>query len=203
MKEVYSMDNRENRKRSGTTSLSTSKNCAISFMVLSSLALVLDIFVILLMLRCEKLRRRPANKFLLNLVISDWIVCISFISYTGNLLAIWNDEKTFYENYFTFHIFDAFFYVAVMISMLNFTLITVDRLIAVKWPFFYEDRIHTKQSIIAIALVWGVTIAYAIVMIILSNILDTRTSKYLGNVTFVAVVITGFIMLFLSNSFVL
>ena len=120
------------------------------------------------------------------------------------MLAIWNDEKTFYENYFTFHIFDAFFYVAVMISMLNFTLITVDRLTAVKWPFFYEDRTHTKQSIIAIALVWGVTIAiaYAIVMIILSNILDTRTSKYLGNVTSVAVVITGFIMLFLSNSFV-
>ena len=42
-------------------------------------------------------------------------------------------------------------HVAVVLSMLNFTLITADRLIAVKWPFFYEDRIHIKQSVIAIS----------------------------------------------------
>ena len=108
------------------------------------------------------------------------------------MLAIWDDEKTFHENYFTFHIFDAFFYVVVVLSMLNFTLITVDRLIAVKWPFFCEDRIHTKQSLIAIAVVWGITIAYAIVMITLFNVLDPRTSTYLGKVTFVVIITIGF-----------
>ena len=202
MKEIKSMNNSQNWKGSSAKSFSTSKTCPISFMVLSSFALLLDIFVILLMLRCKKLRRRPANKFLMNLVVSDGIVCISFISYTGNLLAMWDDEKTFYENYFTLHIFDVFFYVVVVLSMLNFTLITVDRLIAVKWPFFYEEKIHNKQSLIAIAVVWGVTIAYATVMTILFIFLDPGTSKYLGNATFVTVVITGFIMLFISNSFV-
>ena len=62
--------------------------------------------------------------------------------------------------------------------MLNFTLITADRLIAVKWPFFYMNRIHTKQSLIAIAIVWGFTIAYTILMITIFSVLDLRTSKY-------------------------
>ena len=44
--------------------------------------------------------------------------------------------------------------------MLNFTLMTVDCLIAVKWPFFYEDKVHSK-SLVAIVVVWGITIAYA------------------------------------------
>ena len=86
--------------------------------------------------------------------------------------------------------------------MLNFTLITADRLIAVKWPFFYMERIHTKQSLIAIAIVWGIIIAYAILMITIFSILDFGTTKCLGNVIFLVVVITGFITLFISNSFV-
>ena len=96
-----------------------------------------------------------------------------------------------------------FLYVVIILSLLNFTLITADRLIAVKWPFFYIDRIHTKQSLISIAIVvWGVAIVYAIVMITLFSVLDGETSKYLGDITFIAVVITGFITLFISNSFV-
>ena len=172
------------------------------FIVISSFALFLYIFVIVLMLRNKKLRKRPANKFLLNLLISDAIVCILFMSYAGRLLAIWDDEKSFFENYFMLPALDVFFYVIIVLSMLNFTLITVDRLIAVKWPFFYEDRIHTKQSLIAIAVVWGITIAYAIVMITLFNDLDPGTSTYLGKVTFVVIIIIGFITLFISNSFV-
>ena len=71
-----------------------------------------------------------------------------------------------------------------------------------KWPFFYEDRIHTKESHIAFAVVWGITTAYMKAMSTLFNVLDPGTARYLGNVTFVAVVITGFITLFISNSFV-
>ena len=71
-----------------------------------------------------------------------------------------------------------------------------------KWPFFYLDRIHTKQSLIAIAVVWGITIVYAIVVITLISVLDGWTWKYLEDVTFLSVVITGYIALFISNSFV-
>ena len=195
------MDNSENENISSMKYFSSSKTNPISFTVLSSFALLLDIFMIALMLRNKKLRRRPANKFLLNLLISDGTVCISFISFNGYLLKKW-DDKSFSENSFTFQTSVVFFYVAVVLSMLNFTLITIDRLTAVKWPLFYEDRIHTKESLIAIAVVWGITIAYTIIMITLFNVLDPGTARYLGNVTFVVVVITGFITLFISNSFV-
>ena len=39
-------------------------------------------------------------------------------------------------------------------------------------------------------------------MITIFSVLYLRTSKYLGSITFLAVVITGFMALFISNSFV-
>ena len=202
MKEINVMDNSENRNRSSTNSFGGSKNYPRSFIVISSFALFLYIFVIALTLRNKKLRRRPANKFLLNLFISDGIVCISFIFYAGQLLAVWDDEKSFFGNYLMLQTPVIFIHVSVVFSMLNFILITADRLIAVKWPFFYMDRIHTKQSLIAIAIAWGITIAYAILMITIVSVLDLGTTRYLGNVIFLVVVIIGFITLFISNSFV-
>ena len=190
---------------SGTESFDTRKYYPISFIVLSFFALLLYIFVILLMLWNKKLRRKPANKFLLNLLISDGIVCISFMSYAGYLLEILDDERffeSFLQRYFLLQSFIIVINIVVFLSMINFTLITVDRLIAVKWPFFYIYKIDTKQSLIAIAVVWGITTIYAIVMITRFSVLDVKTSKYLEDVTFVAVVITGFILLFVSNSFV-
>ena len=196
------MNNSEKRNRSSTIIFRGNKNHSRSFIILSSFALFLYIFLIALTLRNKKLRRRPANKFLLNLFISDGIVCISFMSYAGNLLGIWEDGKTFFKNYVILQTPVIFIHVVVVLSMLNFTLITLDRLIAVKWPFFYKDRIHTKQSLIAIAVVWGITIVYAIVMITLFNVLDPGTTRYLRNVISLAVVVTGFSTLFISNSFV-
>ena len=73
------------------------------------------------------------------------------MSYAGYVLEIWNDKKRFFESYFLLHKFHIFFDVVVVLSMLNFTLITVDRLIVVKWPFFYLTRIHTRESFVAIA----------------------------------------------------
>ena len=78
---------------------------------------------------------------------------------------------------------------------------TVDCLIAVKWPFFYENKVHTK-SLVAVAVVWGITIAHVIVMITLFNVLDPGTTRYLRKVIFPDVVLAGFITLFISDSFV-
>ena len=196
------MNNSEKRNISSTILLRGNKNHSRSFIILSSFALFLYIFLIALTLRNKKLRRRPANKFLLNLFISDGIFCISLMSYAGNLLGIWDDGKTFFKNYLILQTPVTFIHVVVVLSMLNFTLITVDRLIAVKWPFLYEARVHTKQSLIAIAVVWGITISYAILMITLFNVLDPGTTRYLRNFIFLAVVVTGFMTLFISNSFI-
>ena len=122
--------------------------------------------------------------------------------YAGHVLEIWDDKKSFFENYFILQSCIIFVDVVVVLSMLNFTLITVNPLIAVNWPLFYVGRIHTKESFIAIAVVWGITVVYAVVMITFFNVLDPLTSTYLGNIAFVIVIIAGFITLFISNSFV-
>ena len=122
--------------------------------------------------------------------------------YAGHVLEIWDDKKSFFENYFILQSCIIFVDVVVVLLMLNFTLITVNPLIAVNWPLFYVGRIHTKESFIAIAVVWGITVVYAVVMITFFNVLDPLTSTYLGNIAFVVVVIARFITLFISNSFV-
>ena len=122
--------------------------------------------------------------------------------YAGHVLEIWDDKKSFFENYFILQSCIIFVDVVVVLLMLNFTLITVNPLIAVNWPLFYVGRIHTKESFIAIAVVWGITVVYAVVMITFFNVLDPLTSTYLGNIAFVIVIIAGFITLFISNSFV-
>ena len=118
MKEVNGMDNSDKRKIANPIFFRGSQNYSRSFIILSSSALFLYISVIALTLRNKKLRHRPANKFLLNLFIPDGIVCISFMSYAGNLLGIWDDGKTFFKNYlilqtpiiFTSRFIDAQFY---------------------------------------------------------------------------------------------
>ena len=207
-KEINVMENSESRNMSNKTpwtfqsskSFHNSKSYTISLIVLSSFALLLDILVIVLMSCKKKLRQRPASKFLLNLLISDGIVCISLITYQGRLLAVWDGCKSFVENYYILQSPVIFLFVAVVLSMLNLTLITLDRLIAVNGRF-YEDKVHTKQSFIAIAVVWGITIALAVAMVTLFNILH-QTARYIGNAAFIAVVLTGFITLLVSNSFV-
>ena len=124
------------------------------------------------------------------------------MSYAGYVLVIWDDKKRFFEGCFLLRKFYIFFDVLVVLSMLNFTLITVDRLIAVKRPFFYIDRIHTRESFVAIAVAWGFTLVYGVVMVTLLNILLPQKSRLLGSVIFVVVAITGFVTLFISNSFV-
>ena len=174
----------------------------ISFIVLSCFALLLIIFVNIVLLCNKKLRRRPSNKFLLNLLISDGLVCISFISYHVYLMITWDNEKSFYENYLLKKSFILLVDVVICLSVSNFSLITLDRLIAVKWPFFYEDRIHTKQAFTVITVVWVVTVAYGIILIILFNVLEHKNSRRLGHVAFIAVAIAGFITLLTTNCFV-
>ena len=66
--------------------------------------------------------------------------------------------------------------VSVVLSMLNLTFITLDRLVAVKWLFFYENRIQAKHIFAAIDVVWGVVIVYGIVLAILSILYDSFIS---------------------------
>ena len=168
------------------------KNVAINthtrnFIVLSSFALLLDIFVILLMLWNKKLRKGRANKLLLNLLLSDGTVCISFITYCANVMVASNDASSFDDLYLQQRKFVVLTDVVVFLSLLNLTII-LDRLIAVKWPFYYEDRIQTKQLFIAIGVIWATTIAYGLILILLYHALDPDTTLY--------------IILLASNSFV-
>ena len=142
--------------------------------VLSFLALLPNMFVITLMLRSKKLRKRRSNKLLLNFLISNVTVCITFISYNVKVMIMATNANSFVELYIKQQETVLLVLASVVLSMLNLTFITLDRLVAVKWPFFYEDRIQTKHIFAAIGIVWGVVIIYGIIMTILSMVYDSE-----------------------------
>ena len=118
MKEVNGMDNSDKRKISNPIFFRGSKNYSRSFIILSSSALFLYISVIALTLRNKKITAQTCKQVSFEPFFSDGIVCISFMSYAGNLLGIWDDGKTFFKNYlilqtpiiFTSRFIDAQFY---------------------------------------------------------------------------------------------
>ena len=88
------MGNSDNRNRSTTQSFHISQNYQTGFLVLSFFTLLMYIFVITSILWNKKLRKRLSNKFLANLLVSDGIISISFISFTEYSIKKW-DEKPF------------------------------------------------------------------------------------------------------------
>ena len=174
----------------------------INFTALSLFILLLNMFLMALMLWKKKLRKMSSNKLLLNLLISDGIVCVSYISHSVKLMVNSNDATSLLEVYLRKDKTILLLGATVLLSILNLTLITLDRLIAVKWPFFYEDRIRSRQVCTAIGVVWGITISYGIVIIILVNVFDFKASQYAGSIFFTVIVITGFLTLLISNYFV-
>lgn len=71
----------------------------INFTALSLFILLLNMFLVALMLWKKKLRKMSSNKLLLNLLISDGIVCVSYISHSVKLMVNSNDATSLLEVY--------------------------------------------------------------------------------------------------------
>ena len=88
------------------------------------------------------------------------------------------------------------------LSLLNLILLTLNRLIAIKWPLIYSDRITKKHIYFSVVLVWVISTVYDIVVIAVYCTLDPEKILQIANTGVVVTVIFGFLVLVISNSFI-
>lgn len=81
-------------------------------------------------------------------------------------------------------------------------LLTLDRLVAVKWPFFYEVKIQAKHIYFAVGFNWGFTIVFGVILLIIYVTIDTSRVLSATNIMFIVTFLCGFITLLLSNTFI-
>ena len=170
--------------------------------MLSSVALLINVLVVTVMLWYQKTKKRHSNKILLNGLISDVVVCISLISFYTHLYFVLENTQSFYYVYVRQRKFDVLLNVLVCLSLLNFTLLTSDRLVAVKWPFSYEVEIQAKHIYFAVGFEWSFTIVFGLILLIIYVTIDPSRVLAAANVMFIITFLSGFITLLTSNTFI-
>lgn len=173
-----------------------------NFIMLSSLALLINVFVVTIMLWNQKLSKRHSNEILLNGLVSNAVVCISLISFSAYLYLVLENTQSFYYVYVRQRKFDVLVNVLVCLSLLNFTLLTLDRLVAVKWPFFYEVKIQAKHIYFAAGFNWSFRIVFGVILLIIYVTIDPSRVLSATNIMFIVTFLCGFITLLMSNTFI-
>lgn len=172
------------------------------FIITSLTGIFINVCVIVLMVRKRNLLKRNSNKILLNLLISECVVCISFTATSTNFLVHVEESSSVDEIYILQRSFAVVTAIVLCLSLLNLILLTLDRLIAIKWPLIYSDRITKKHIYFSVVLVWVISTVYDIVVIAVYCTLDPEKILQIANTGVVVTVIFGFLVLVISNSFI-
>ena len=178
------------------------KNRFRHFIGTSFIGILINVCVILLMLRKRNLLKRSSNKILLNLLISECIVCITFTAASTNFLVHGEESSSVDDICILQRSFAVVAAIVLCLSLLNLILLTLDRLIAIKWPLTYSDRITKKHIYLSIVLVWVISTTYDIVIISVYCTLGPEKILQIANTGVVVTVIFGFLILVISNSFI-
>ena len=161
--------------------LNTSRG-KILFITVSSIIAFLNIFEIVLIVRCKN--RKVFDKLLLSLAISDTFVGLSVAS-----LKIYDLTAKGTVSWLRGTDFASIFLLSVVFSMSNLILITADRFLAVKFPIKHRMLTTKRRVNAAIVLLWSL----GIVCVAFFCVMQFRWGKDIHLTLNVA---SGFLLLF-------
>ena len=176
----------------------------ISIIVFSILSIIFNFLVIFVLLYVPKLRRRNSNKFLLNLMMSNF--CVGSVMVCFGVVAI---ILNFAEHTFDNHTeppasISLIFCVLILLSVMNMILLSGDRLYTVKWTFRYFDSVRSRQVHTAIILPWIISVIYLVTLITLLQFGDEKFQNIVQHVMYIsfdAIALIGFLTLVVASSF--
>ena len=172
---------------------------SITILVLCIISTFLNLFAAMIIAFVGKLRKRRSNKFLLNLLISDVCASLAILIMVSCSLEITQDDmnfKDFVEKQLPLLIVICGFN---LLSIANLISLTLDRLFAVKYPFIYQTSIKTKHVYIIISSAWILSLIYLIFLLVAWQQLEMSAIKQISSLSFLIVVLSGFVTLVLSN----
>ena len=150
------------------------------FLVLSSVGLIENLLFIIVIITDRKLRRIVANKFFLNVTIWCFLFdCVGVVRSGVDLKEV--------------HIIDVLI-TTVVASALAITSLTLDRMLAIKFPYRYQ-ALPPWPSYLAIFLCWVMPLSY----LVASFVIGDYAKKFTRNCIFVSTSIVTIISLLFSN----
>lgn len=197
---------RSKRKKMNKTEMLTDSNTkkydlclwlSIGLAICSFLGALLSVGALLLILHCKKLRKRVSNKFLVSLFVSDF--CVSFLVSTAIVKEWALDNPVSEKMPVYFYLFIATF---MLLSLLNRTMVSVDRLVAVLNPYFYEEKFTTKLVILLTICQGVVGSVYLTLALIIQEIFGLEQKKRFVIYSIIVFAGIGFLTLTVSNIFI-
>ena len=137
-----------------------SRESLIALSVISALAGLIgsvgNALVLLAVLKYEALRTIP-DLFITSLAFSDFTVCALFLPMSIYFLYHPNAEEENLPFYLTKNFFG---HASMVASATNMFAVTIDRVIAIRFPFKYIGVITKVNTAVAITIVWMISIAF-------------------------------------------
>ena len=131
------------------------KYMLISFYIITFLAgVILNIALLYRLLSRERTRRRTSNLYLISVLIATLLSCLTgcpyyLISVLAKLPKVSNESL---ENYCRAAIY--FNYSIAVCKILSLTLLSLDRCIAIVWPYVYKKNVARLRIIYSLLFVW-------------------------------------------------
>ena len=174
----------------------------ICMMILSVFTIVCNSVVFFIVTIRNNLRRRPSNKYVLNLMFSNILVACSMLAFAAYTVAINKNQHTFTDHKEPTPEISLMFGIFILLSIMNMILISGVRLYAIKRTFKYS-QLSSRKINCSIVLPWSVTIFYFVLLVVLMHThLTPHMIQHVVYISFDAIALLGFLVLVTSNVFI-
>ncbi|XP_031549302.1 5-hydroxytryptamine receptor 1F-like [Actinia tenebrosa] len=126
--------------------------------VIDGLAILGNTLVILVILWTKSLRRMEANSFVMSLSIADLLVALTIVPIT--IASLVNPQNHPYDKFKTFLGVGNFFFC--ICSIMNLTLLSLDRYFAITSPYRYLDFLTHKRACSLCILIWVYSLGFSL-----------------------------------------
>ena len=168
--------------------------------VLNVFAAILNLFAAIYIAFTRKVRKRKSNKLLLNLLSSD--MCVVVVHLSCILMNFSKDINQCEDIFFVQPASQVVIAVTMSLSLFNLVSLTLDRLLAVKLPLFYQASVKTMHVYIAISAAWIISLIYLSVLLIMWRVNGVSLIVDITDLSFAVIILTGFVTLAISNAFI-
>lgn len=172
--------------------------CNVAIVCLSLLGALLSALSIITILYFPKLRKRTSNKLLVNLFAADFAVSLLMLVYHALMLdfLLVDERVRGMQQAKNFHIIMSAF---MFLSIVNRISVTLDRALAVKKPFYYESKFNTGMAFRIIVAQNLSAVLYFVLLYFASGWMDKEGYYDLMSLSFIIVIVIGFLVLSISN----
>ena len=177
----------------------------VVFTVESSVAIAINAFILVLILKSSKLRKATSNIFLINLIVADLVaasmalvVCLGHYAQKAKRKE-WKEENAIELFMFVF--------TSTLITLLvAVILVTIDRFVAVVTPFRYQELFTRRKITILLATIWAIGGVILLAGLVCATLDDSKTlevAKSVLDIVLITISSAGVVFLIIANTVIL